>query len=342
MSLGLILLTLGGVLVGLLLVAAGYYVFIRYYEARTDRTFMTHNELGFKRALRGKGVLWDYEETIVKGPTAPRVEFVALDPATGKRRNARLLDMRTGSVNLRPQYCVPLPFNATTADSHKVIVEARVQFSLNRELLRYVYQLEDFGLALETRIHSAFRAEIGQRHDEELRSALHEVEAGVVKRLRQGERDGDEEGEEGMALGAVFHTASFTYVEADDPAASSFGLPVGTAPPPVLDATGAPIVATRRLSSGQSLLSLTPQHIDRLADAFKGRDPASTQALLAMMEMQTRQNIAESLAASGQLVVLTPQEMGLFGAAAQQGAMMRRENAPAPQPNGALQAQPRA
>jgi hypothetical protein len=35
-----------------------------------------------------------------------------------------------------------------------------------------------------------------------------------------------------------------------------------------------------------------------------------------MLDMQTRQNIAEALAASGQLVVVTPQEFGLVGAAA--------------------------
>jgi hypothetical protein len=40
--------------------------------------------------------------------------------------------------------------------------------------------------------------------------------------------------------------------------------------------------------------------------------------------MQTRQNIAEALAASGQLLVLTPQELGLIGAAAQRDAMARR------------------
>ncbi|MDX2276098.1 MAG: hypothetical protein NW206_11670 [Hyphomonadaceae bacterium] len=333
MNLTLILFVLGWVALGVILAAILFYVVTRYYEARTDRTFMTHDERGFKRALAGKGVLWDYEESIVKGPTAPKVEFVALDPATGARRNVGLLDPRTGSVNLRPQYCVPRPFSATTMDGHKVIVEARVQFSLNRNLLKYVYQLEDFGLALETRIQSAFRAEIGGRRDEELRSALHDVEAGVVKRLRQGERDGDEEGEEGIALGAVFHTASFTYVEADDPeAAQMVALPAvavsadGTAAP-------APLDRARLAARHPGLLGLNAQQLDKLADVFKGRDSASMDAILSIMEMQTRQQIAEALAASGQLVVLTPQELGLFGAMAQREALARTAGA-RPSPNG--------
>ncbi len=56
---------------------------------------------------------------------------------------------------------------------------------------------------------------------------------------------------------------------------------------------------------------------------FKGRDPAATKALLAILEMQTRQNIAEALASSGQLVVVTAQELGLASAGAQRDAVAR-------------------
>ena len=79
------------------------------------------------------------------------------------------------------------------------------------------------------------------------------------------------------------------------------------------------------------MLTLRPQQIDQLADVFKNRDPAALAALLAIMDMQTRQNIAEALAASGQLLVLTPQELGLIGAAAQRDALAKRV-APAPGP----------
>jgi hypothetical protein len=83
---------------------------------------------------------------------------------------------------------------------------------------------------------------------------------------------------------------------------------------------------------------LRPQQIDQLADVFKNRDPAALTALLALMDMQTRQNIAEALAASGQLLVLTPQELGLVSAAAQRDAIARRvAPAPGPAPNGGAQ-----
>jgi hypothetical protein len=73
---------------------------------------------------------------------------------------------------------------------------------------------------------------------------------------------------------------------------------------------------------------------------FAHRDAASTAAILALLDMQTRQNIAEALAASGQLVVVTPQELGLISAAAQREAAARARPAagmdgpPAHGPNG--------
>src|SRR5215813_10881599 len=108
------------------LVAVMYYIITRYYEGRYDRTYMTQDERGFRRGLKGKTVLWDFEESIVKGPTAPRLEYVALDPATGGRRTVMIMDQKTGSINLRPQFAAPLPFETVTADNHKITIDARV------------------------------------------------------------------------------------------------------------------------------------------------------------------------------------------------------------------------
>jgi hypothetical protein len=218
-----------------------------------------------------------------------------------------------------------LPFEAVTVDSHKVVVDARVQFSLNRALLKHVYEIQEFSLALESRIQSAFRAEIGRRQDEELRAALQEVERGAIERLRRDETEGDETGELGMALGVRFHTANFTYSQPDEFAQSIVSGGVGLPVP--ANATPEQHAAARALARAAGVLSLRPQQIDQLADVFKNRDPAATSAILAMFEMQTRQNIAEALAASGQLLVLTPQELGLIGAAAQRDALARRAQA---------------
>lgn len=309
-------------LAGVVLLALIFYIWTRYYEARADRTFMTQDDRGFKRALAGKVVLWDYEESVVRGPTAPHIEFVGLDPATGGRRNVKLMDPKTGAINLRPHYCAPLPFEATTTDSHKVIVEARVQFSLNRDLLRHVYEIQEFSFALETRIQSAFRSEIGKRHDEELRRALNDVERNVIEHLRRVEEEGDEAGEPGMALGVRFHTANFSYTQPDEfntPALSVAALGANATPEQKQQA-----VALAAAARTQGVLALRPQQLDLLSDVFKDRDPAATAAILTMLEMQTRQNIAEALAASGNLIVVTPQELGLIAASAQRDAAAQR------------------
>ena len=323
---------------GVLLFALIVYVVSRYYEARYDRTYMTHDDRGFKRGLKGRVILWDFEESVVKGPSAPHVEFVALDPATGGRRNVKLMDPKTGAINLRPQYCAPLPFEAITADAHKVVGYARVQFSLNRDLLKHVYEIQEFGLALETRIQSAFRAEIGKRQDEVLRGSLSEVERAVVEHLRRDEREGDEAGELGMALGVNFHTANFTFSQADEFAAAAPAAAAAVVIPP--GATPEQQAALRAAARSGGVLTLRPQQIDQLADVFKGRDPAATAAILSLLDMQTRQNIAEALAASGQLIVLTPQEFGLVGAAAMRESSARAralaENASSAHPNGGV------
>ena len=48
-------------LVGVILLAAILYIWRRYYEARYDRTYMTQDDRGFRRALEGKVVLWDFD-----------------------------------------------------------------------------------------------------------------------------------------------------------------------------------------------------------------------------------------------------------------------------------------
>lgn len=312
------ILQIAGWAVFLLVIA---YLVWKFYQTRVDFTYMTHNDQGFKQALKGRGFLLDPEEFIVRGPNAPKLEFVALDPATGARRLVPLLNQKTGAINLRPQFCVPLPFSATTADDHSIVVEARVQFSLNREKMFFVYNVQDFGLALETRIQSAIRAEIGRREDQQLRAGIGEVEEGAVKRLRQAEEDGDEAHEAGIALGVRFHGVSFSYKSADEFAAS------GAVPGMAASVSGeggvAGVVAPQRSQARTGALGFTPQQLDKLADQFRSQTPQSTAALLAMMEMQTRQNIAEALASSGQLVALTAQELGLFGAAAQRDGLAR-------------------
>jgi hypothetical protein len=316
---------------GLVALVLAYLVW-KFYQTQADFTYMTHNDRGFKRALKGRGFILDPEEFIVRGSSAPKIEFVALDPSTGQRKMTPLLDQRSGRVNLRPQYCVPMPFAATTEEGHAVVVTSRVQFSLNRDKMFFVYHVQDFATALETRIQSAVRAEVGKRTDEKLRAGLREVEDGALKTLRQAEEDGDEEHEMGIALGVKFHSVSFEFTTAKNFARGLGGAAAaveGQAPGEGALAAVATLGATGAARVGP--LSIDPLDMDAIADQFseQRRSPASTAAFLALVELQVRQNIAEALAGSGQLIVLTPQELGLTGADAVQH-LLRARPAPAP------------
>jgi hypothetical protein len=169
---------------------------------------------------------------------------------------------------------------------------------------------------------------------------LQDVETGAIAQLRKAEDEGDEAGERGMALGVRFHTSNFTFTQPDEFATPALAA-VAALPP---NATPEQRAAVQAAARAQGVLSLRPQQIDQLADVFNGRDAASTAAIMALLDMQTRQNIAEALAASGQLIVMTPQELGLASAVvARETAVRTRplgDAAPAPAPahttNGGL------
>ncbi len=132
--------------------------------------------------------------------------------------------------------------------------------------------------------------------------------------------------EAGIALGVRFHGVSFTYTAATEYAAqvALVGAPsVASAIAAGEGAPGATAAPVRVAAARPGALSLTPQQLDKLADQFRTQTPQSTAALLAILEMQTRQNIAEALAASGQLIVVTPQELGLAGATVQGQVLSR-------------------
>lgn len=311
----------------LLLVAFLAYAASRFYIVRADRTYMVHDETDYRRALKGWGIIWDPLESKVKGPTASRLEFPSYSYSDDKPCIRHLRDQKTGAVSLKPHYCVPPKFRVLSADNHDFQIDVQVQFSLNRDLLRYTYKLESFGDALVIRVQEAFRAEIGQRKDEQVRADVGVISQGVIARLRQAERDGDEETEEGMALGVTYHTASFTFKEIrPDSELDEAILSVASGPATAESEQRVNLLGgVRRQLRSQGVATIRPQDLDALGDVFVGRSFCATEAVLAILELQTRQNIAEALAASGHLVVVTGQELGLTGASAQLEAMREAE-----------------
>ncbi len=313
-------------MLGWVVAGAGALVFLtytltRFYIVRNDRTFMTHDETNYRRALKGWGVRWWPLESIVKGGSTSSLPFPSFSYSENKPVLRTLRNAKTGEVNLRPHFCAPPPFTTVTADNHQLIIHARVQFSLNRDLLRFVYHLDDFGDALVTRIQDAFRAEIGAREDEIVRAQMGMVCDAVIQRLRTADTEGDEQGEEGMALGVVFHRAGFEFRDPAQPGSLDAALMRAAVPGEPGGAAPEQMIEAARLQMRRGAASFRPQEIDSLADVFVHQTPESTRAVLALLEMQTRQNIAEALAASGNVVVVTGQEVGLTGAATQADAV---------------------
>ncbi|MGE0742437.1 MAG: hypothetical protein AB7O98_13940 [Hyphomonadaceae bacterium] len=325
-----------------LVIAVAIYLTFKFYSTTVDYTHWTQNDRGYRRTLTGRGFILDPEEFVVKGDHAPRIEFPAIDPATGGRKSMALMDRKSGRISLRPHICTPLPFRCHTADDHAIMAEARVQFKLDVKKMKFVHHWQDmFGAALEQRIQSALRAEVGQLEDQQLRKKLNDVEDGALRRLRFAEENGDEEHEDGYALGVKFIGVTFDYTPGDyAPSQQAQMVMGGDAPMMAVAASGdgatpaAPVGVRHAVRVGP--MSLTPQQIDKLADQFETKTPHSTAALLTLMEMQTRQNIAEALAGSGQLVVVTPQDLGLAGASVH-GQMIERLRAQSSPPgsNGA-------
>lgn len=311
----------------LLLVAFLGYAASRFYIVRADRTYMVHDETDYRRALKGWGFIWDPLESKVKGPTASMLEFPSYSYSEDKRVTRYLRDQKTGAINLKPHFCVPPKFRVLSADNHEFQIEVQVQFSLNRDLLRYTYKLENFGDALVIRILEAFRAEIGKRRDEQVRADVGLISQGAIARLRQAELDGDEEKEQGMALGVTYHTASFTFKEVrPDSELDEAILSVAAGPATAESEQRVNLLGgVRRQLRSQGVATIRPQDLDALGDVFLTRPLCATEAVLTVLELQTRQNIAEALAASGHLVVVTGQELGLTGASAQLEAMREAE-----------------
>lgn len=322
-----ILVMIAAIVCGLLLLAFFAYAASRFYIVRADRTFMVHDETDYRRALKGWGFIWDPLESKVKGPTVSMLEFPSYSYSDDQRVTRHLRDQKTGAINLKPHYCVPPKFRVLSADNHEFQIEVQVQFSLNRDLLRYTYKLENFGDALVIRIQEAFRSEIGKRKDEQMRADVGVIAQSVIARLRQAELDGDEEREQGMALGVTYHTASFTFKEIrPDSELDEAILSVAAGPPSAESEQRVNLLGgVRRQLRSQGVATIRPQDLDALGDVFLGRPVCATDAVLAILELQTRQNIAEALAASGHLVVVTGQELGLTGASAQLEAMREAE-----------------
>lgn len=262
---------------------------------------------------KGVHTLWRPSSRIVSGEKAQRYEYPS------SRGVASLRHPETGAISLRPQFC-EIEFHALTQEPLKMRVRPLVQFRVDRENFHSIRELGDnFGLALTRRIEQAFEVEFGKREDQEITEQIAAVKAAVLKSLNDLESS--------RHIGIVFEDLNFTFHRADEPHRIRAGAPTGggSGQATATDGHRAPHpegVAFMEASEFDVIMNLFPNVADK------------KEVLLAILEMQTRRDIAEALARKGQLVVVTAQELGLAGAATQVEALRKTAAPVAPAPGG--------
>ncbi|MBI1339196.1 hypothetical protein GC169_03145 [bacterium] len=282
------------------LFVGGVVAFLLYRASRTfdvgvHNTFVTTRDGTFYGALRAPTTLWDPRIRVMRDKDAPDLSFITHDPAGAEYFERSLVTKRTGEISLRVNTCAPRPFLVQTADDHKIRVRTRVIFQLDVERIQIACQLQNFGATLAARIENLFENELGQYRDEEVRSKQYEIENSVVRALKAIEEQDASAPFMGLPLGIHVFEASFSY---EDVGFSHYG-------------AGAGSEGEKDSGSPPGVMMIQPQQLDKIADAFKDRDPSARELLLSLLEMQTRQNIVELLCKSGGLVAFTAEELGL-------------------------------
>lgn len=291
------------------------FVVGRVVVVPADEFYVTNDwNQNFKRALPpGTHFLLNFRERLVNGEKAPLYTFPSRDSQNKEAQGQ--LRLKSGAISKRTQFCAPV-FTALTQESLHMLVEPLVQFRADLDRAKDLVDVgENFGLALCSRIKQAFTVEFGKREDQELKDELKSVEDSVLKTLQEIETR--------EPLGVVFETISFNFRQDREPhrlRRAVLGPQLG--PDVVTSAEG-------RSPHPEGVAFMEAAEYDVIMNLFTEPDK-KMQALLAILEMQTRRDIAEALAKSKQLVVVTAQELGLASSSVQLEAMRAKGLPPAP------------
>ncbi|MFC7290372.1 hypothetical protein [Hirschia litorea] len=285
------------VLIGAVLLVALLGVLIyrasRTFDANPNHTYVVQSEGEIVGALREPATLWDPKMSVLRDKDAPDITYPARKAQTGEFYTRSLVNRRTGRISLTVNTCTPKPFRSITLDRHQLEITANVVFRLDIERIHICSQLDNFGATLSNRIENLFDNEITSCRDEDIRAQQTRIEQSVTQALRSIEEDAKGDNMlNGMPLGIKIYEANFSFSEIDTMAeaqaahAGPEGRPIGP-------------------------IWIDQQHIDKLADTLSDRTPEVRDAVMRMIELQTRQNIVEILSKSGGLVAFTAKELGL-------------------------------
>ncbi len=281
--------------------------FITVINNKTTYILVTMN--GFSRTLEHTEFLWNPFEWVLKRGAAPDWSFKFWDEEGKGIVERSLLDKKTGCVDLRiqqPQF----KFNASLKDQHNVSGFVEVQFKLDSKLIKNTLKVADFGPMLTNHVLSALCEELGEYTEPEIRNNIKAIQTNALNKLKEELVDKEvqnstrREASETAQLGVIFEKLTCHIEEA--------GVSEHTS-------------AARRPGDPAFLtaMSFTAQELSYYRNQFLGDEkpqgvtPEALQmanaAVLQILEMHTRLQIAKALVQSGHLVILSADELGLSG-----------------------------
>jgi hypothetical protein len=219
---------------------------------------------------------------VLKERRAPEITVMTVD-ASGNYYEKSLVNRRTGEISLRVHTCAPRPFVARTSDKRSLVIKPKVAFQLDIDRIQIPTQMEAFGATLGSRIENLFDNAVGELEDQDVFARQREIEGRILAELVAMENPA-EGGATAMPMGIKIYETMFSY----EPYAKELNKDPANGP-----------------------MAYDNEHLDDIVDMLEKANPHTTEVLMRMLELQTRQNIVQMLCKSGGLVAFTASELGL-------------------------------
>ncbi len=275
---------------------------------KDEYTYIMYNVNGFSRTLHRSGFHFNPFEWILKGRDAPDLSVSAYDEEGNKTSIKYLLNPKTGRVDLRKQL-LRYKFDASSADPHKLSGFVDVLFRLDQDALNDTIKLSGFGDILKNRVLSVLREILGEHNDNDIRRKLNDLQTEALSRLEaqakeeRGHASSGADKSKQANLGVVFLGLT-CHVDPGGPGRKA-------------DLQNSTLADN---ASFHTVMNFSVEEISSIRDEFlpnKDRQGEALQmannAVLQMLEMHTRQQIAQALGRSGNLVILSADELGVSG-----------------------------
>ena len=286
-------------------------------------TYIVVDSEGFKESLESSKFVWAPISWVLKGPSAPNFCYETIDPSDldAKSTATSLLDRKTGKVNLQVQHYTCPPFPVETADPKTVIVTVELTFKLDPLRLNETMKLGNFGRMLRSRLEEGFREEFGKTDDRFLGREKASIRKNIIDILKVRE-------DLRQPIGVDFIDVAFQISRPDRFASSQsnvVNLPISSnTNDETSQDNSIPINMAPQL---KRIEDIDEQKLDSIRDTFLFDNdnkelPMSheeqsksfqyaNEMLLKILEMQARQNIAQTLVNSGSLMILSNEDLGI-------------------------------